>query len=151
MYTEQASAPLKLIFAKIADKDGNIKEHVAFYDIFGGIAEVVSVDDDNQAEQVGPELIIAPINKYMGEVVTMWITPEQKEKICKAIRDMFDNRDQLAMIFSGKPVSTEPQNLTDTGFCVEAMRAALPILPKVPVNCISTQKLYTILKLRGGS
>lgn len=153
MNTEQASAPLKLIFAQTADTDGNVKTHAAFYDLFGGIAEAVNMDGP-QAEQFGPELIIEPINKYSDgphEVVTLWITPDQKEKICQAIRDMFDQRDALAMIFSGKAVSGEIPKLTDVGFCVEALRAALPILPNVPVNLISTQKLYTVLKMRGGN
>lgn len=148
------SAPLKLIFATLTDKDGNeVKTHVAFYDLFGGIAEVVSADDGLQAEQIGPELIISPINKYISyqhEVLTLWIAAEEKEKIGQAIRDMFDQRDPLTMIFSGKPVSAECNKLTDTGFCVEALRAALPILPNVPVNCITTQKLYTVLKMMGG-
>ena len=153
MYTEQASAPLKLIFAQTTDKDGNVTTHAAFYDLFGGIAEVMNVDGP-QAEQFGPELVIEPINKYSDvphEVVTLWITPDEKEKICQAVRDMFDQRDALAMIFSGNPVSGEIPKLTEAGFCVEALRAALPILPNVPVNLISVQKLYTVLKMRGGN
>lgn len=147
------TAPLKLIFVTLTDEKGNpLKTHVAFYDLFGGIVEVIG-DDNAEPDQLGPELIISPINKYYlarREEITLWITVEEKEKIGQAIRDIFDKRDPLAMIFNGKPMKMDCSELTDTGFCVEALRAALPILPKVPVKVITTQKLYTVLKMMGG-
>lgn len=148
------SAPLKLIFATLTDKKGdNVKTQAAFYDIFGGIAEVLCPTVDDQQERIRPELVISPINKYDAfahEVITLWITPADKEKIGNKIKAMFEQSDPLSLIFSGNLVSSDTAELTDVGFCVEALRAALPVLPKIPLACITTQQLYTALKIIGG-
>lgn len=143
------SAPLKIIFVTLTDEDGNNPYiHVGFYDLFGGIAEVLPSSVGGQ-----PELVISPINQYFTrqhEIIELWIKLEEKEKIGQAVRTMFDKNDPLTMIFSGNLVQTDCAALTDISFCVEALRAALPILPSVPVNCITPQKLYTVLKMMGG-
>lgn len=146
------SAPLKLIFADIAKVDGDkikIRQHVAFYDLFGGIAEV-----DIPADGGDPELVISPINKYdcdRSEVLTLWIKPDEKEKIGQAVRELFDRHDDpLSAIFSGKQVKANDKLLTNVSFCVEALRTVFPILPEVPANCITIQKLYTVLRMMGG-
>lgn len=141
----QPLAPLKLIFVFTTP---DAEPHAAFYDLFGGIPEVLASNDGQQ-----PELIISPVNKYnqsLHDIVTLWVTYEEKDKISQAVRNIYDKHDPLAAIFQGGLVDSGDTDLTDTGFCLEALRAALPILPDVPAKCITTQKLYTVLKLMGG-
>lgn len=99
--------PLQLIFTASCNPDPRKNqepvtawEHVGFYDLFGGIPEVVTSSREGQTHKT--ELRISPLNKYAWverDIVTLWLTDAQKVQIGKAVQAAIAENDATANMF----------------------------------------------------